>query len=66
MKFSLEKNCVFINDSKATTFQAYKNFKKFKIYFWIVGGFQKTISLISHNLKEYSQVIYHWQKCKFF
>ena len=40
--FLRKKNCVFINDSKATTFQASKlALKNSKNIFWIVGGLPK-------------------------
>ena len=42
MKFFLEKNCVFINDSKATSYQATKYaLRNSKNIFWIVEVFQK-------------------------
>ncbi len=40
--FLKKKNCIFINDSKATTFQATKYaLKNTKNIFWIVGGLPK-------------------------
>ena len=40
--FLKKKNCIFINDSKATTFQATKfALKNTKNIFWIVGGLPK-------------------------
>ena len=43
MKFFLKKkNCIFINDSKATSFQASKSaLQSTKNIFWIVGGLPK-------------------------
>ena len=40
--FIKKKNCIFINDSKATTFEASKfALKNSKNIFWIVGGLPK-------------------------
>ena len=46
--FLKRKNCTFINDSKATSFQATKNaLKNSKNIYWIVGGLpKKMINLI--------------------
>ena len=46
MKFSIKKkNCIFINDSKATSFQSTKYaLKNTKNIFWIVGGLPKKMT----------------------
>ena len=42
MKYFLKKNCIFINDSKATSFQATKYaLQNTKNIYWIVGGLPK-------------------------
>ena len=52
--FLKKKNCTFINDSKATTFQAVKYaLKNTKNIYWIVGGQQKKNDKIQlKNLKK--------------
>ena len=48
--FFKKKNCVFINDSKATTFQASKfALKSSKNTYWIVGGLNKKKDKIKLN-----------------
>ena len=42
MKFLKRENCIFINDSKATSFQATKfALKNTKNILWILGGLPK-------------------------
>ncbi len=52
--FLNKKNCVFINDSKATTFEATKfALKNTKNIFWILGGLPKANDKINlHKLKK--------------
>ena len=52
--FLKRKNCVFINDSKATTFEATRfALKNTKSIFWIVGGLpKKNDKIILKNLKK--------------
>ena len=52
--FLKKKNCVFINDSKATTFESTKYaLKNSKNIFWIVGGLPKLNDKINlKNLKK--------------
>ena len=48
--FLKKKNCIFINDSKATTFEATKfALKNTKNLFWIVGGLPKKNDRITLN-----------------
>ena len=54
--FLKRKNCIFINDSKATSFEATKfALKNTKNIFWIVGGLPKKNDKIT--LKEYKKNI---------
>ena len=57
MKFFLkQKNCIFINDSKATTFQAVKYaLKNTKNIYWIVGGQPKKNDKI--QLKDLKKIL---------
>ena len=67
--FLRKKNFVFINDSKATSFEATKYaLKNTKNIHWIVGGLPKKNDKISlTNLKKkYFKDLYNWQKYKFF
>ena len=52
--FMKRKNCIFINDSKATSFQSTKfALKNSKNIFWILGGMpKKNDKIILHGLKK--------------
>ena len=67
--FLKKGNCTFINDSKATSFQASKSaLKNGKDIFWIVGGLPKKNDKFNINnvRKKYYKKLYNWQKYKFF
>ena len=59
--FLKRKNCTFINDSKATTFEAAKfALKNTKNIYWILGGLpKKNDKIILKNLKKNYKVLYH-------
>ena len=54
--FFKRKNCLFINDSKATSFQSTKlALENTNNTFWIVGGLpKKNDKILLQNLKKYS------------
>ena len=60
--FLKSKNCIFINDSKATTFQATKfALENTKNIFWIVGGLPKKKDrfYLKKFKKEYFKSLYY-------
>ena len=70
MKFFTKKKFkIFINDSKATSFEATRfALKNYKNIFWIVGGLPKFGD--KFKLKKFKKniikVIYYWKKYKLF
>ena len=62
--FLKRKNCIFINDSKATSFQATKfALANTKNIYWIVGGLPKKgdfIDIKKLKKKKYFKIIYNW------
>ena len=67
--FLKKKNCIFINDSKATSFKASKvALENSENIFWIVGGLPKKNDLfqLSNLKKKNYKSLYHWGKFKFF
>ena len=64
--FLKRSNLTFINDSKATSFEAAKfALKSKKNIFWILGGLPKQKDKITFKKiqKQYFKIIYNWKKC---